>query len=117
VIELPRITSSIGSSGRDSGMGCSVERLVDSEEEVVVVLLENEDDFEGACIAWSSTYDFARALNSASSSEGSFSFFSRFHHIKFNVLQSINVDCCRVQFRISFGTRQPTIAKFSEVWG
>src|SRR5271154_7132097 len=108
-MELPRITSSIGSSGRDSGIDCNVEGLVDREEEVEVVLVDVEDDFVGGCAPWSSIYDFARALNWASSSEGSFSFFSRFHHIKFNVLQ------CLAVVGILFGTRRRPIANFPEL--
>ena len=100
MIELPRITSSMGSSGRDSGEDRGAKGLVDGGEEDI------EEDWVGACVPWSSPYDFARALSSVSSLEGPLSFLSRFHHIKFNVLSVFDaVDCL-------FGTRQRTIAIF-----
>ena len=48
MIELPRITSSIGSSGRDSGEDCGAEGLVDRGEDDI------EEDLVGACVPWSS---------------------------------------------------------------
>ena len=44
-MEFPRITSSNGSSGRDSGEDCRDEGSVDREEEVGVALFDIEDDF------------------------------------------------------------------------
>ena len=46
--ELPCITSSMGSSGRDSGEDCGAEGLVDTGEDGI------EKDLAGACVLWSS---------------------------------------------------------------
>ena len=46
--ELPCITSSMGSPGRDSGEDCGAEGLVDSGEEDI------EGDLVAACVPWSS---------------------------------------------------------------
>lgn len=45
MIELPRITSSIGSSGTESRDNCSAEGTPDSGEDVEGVLLDIEDNF------------------------------------------------------------------------
>lgn len=81
MIELPRITSSIGSSGTESREVGKAEVMLGSAEAVEEAVLDIEDDFGASSFLRSSAYDFARALNSASSFEDSISFFSRFHHI------------------------------------
>ena len=48
MIELPCITSSMGSSGSDSGEDCGAEGLVDRGEDGI------EEDLVGVCVPWSS---------------------------------------------------------------
>ena len=48
MIELPRITSSVGSSGTESRDNCSAEGTPGSRDDVEGVLLDIEDDFGGS---------------------------------------------------------------------